>query len=69
MCNIYWVYFSPASSLVEYLCCRYINVIHSPRNSMVHGSIRKRYVFVLQLFIVIHSTILYNMTLQIARKK
>ena len=36
---------------------------------MVHGSIRKRYVFVLQLFIVIHSTILYNAALQIARGK
>lgn len=35
---------------------------------MVHGSIRKRYAFVLQLFIVIHSTILYNTALQIARE-
>lgn len=36
---------------------------------MVHANIRKRYVFVLQLFIVIHSIILYNAALQIAREK
>lgn len=49
--------------------CRYINVKHSPRNSMVHGSISKRYVFVLQLFIVIHYTTLHNTALQIASEK
>jgi hypothetical protein len=48
---------------------RYTNVKHSLRSSMVHGSISKRYVFVLQLFIVIHYTTLHNRALQIAREK